>query len=135
MHNNVFESRGHHISNLLLIDSGEKKIVLEQFLQILPKVENCVKLFFKKSMLGVLIMVQQKKIWLVSTRTQVQSLAPLSGLKIQHCQELWYRLQTYRSATVTDSTTSLVISMCWGHGPKQQNNNNNNNKKNKTYIS
>ena len=27
-------------------------------------------------------------------RTQVQSLAPISGLRIQHCYELWCRLQT-----------------------------------------
>ena len=27
-------------------------------------------------------------------RLQVQSLALLSGLRIQHCRELWYRLQT-----------------------------------------
>ena len=27
-------------------------------------------------------------------RTQIQSLAPLSGLRIWHCRELWYSSQT-----------------------------------------
>ena len=30
---------------------------------------------------------------LASMRTQVRSLASLSGLRIQSCRELWYRLQ------------------------------------------
>ena len=47
----------------------------------------------KKVCFGVPIMAQGKRIWLVSTRTQVQSLASLSGLKIRHCRELWCRLQ------------------------------------------
>ena len=34
-------------------------------------------------------MTQQKRIWLESMRTQVWSLASLSGLMIQHCHELW----------------------------------------------
>jgi len=34
---------------------------------------------------GVPIMAQRKHIWLVSMRTQVQSLALLSGLRIQRC--------------------------------------------------
>ena len=40
------------------------------------------------------IVAQRKQIWLVSMRTHVPSLASLSGLRIQHCHELWYRLQT-----------------------------------------
>ena len=37
---------------------------------------------------------QWKWIQLVSMRMQVPSLALLSGLRIQHCREQWYRLQT-----------------------------------------
>jgi len=33
-------------------------------------------------------MAQWKQIWLVSVRTQVRSLALLSGLRIQHCHKL-----------------------------------------------
>ena len=35
-------------------------------------------------------MAQQKRTQLVSMRTQVQSLASLSALRIQRCRELWY---------------------------------------------
>ena len=38
---------------------------------------------------GVPVMAQQKRIWLASMRTQVQSLALLSGIRIQCCHELW----------------------------------------------
>ena len=40
------------------------------------------------------IVAQQKGIRLVSTRIQVRSLPSLSGSGIQHCRELWCRLQT-----------------------------------------
>ena len=36
-------------------------------------------------------MAQQKQIRLVSMRKWVRSLASLSGLRIQHCHELWCR--------------------------------------------
>ena len=45
-------------------------------------------LVHKKVMLGVTVMAQQKRIWLVSTRTQLQSL-------LRHCCELWCRSQTH----------------------------------------
>ena len=38
-------------------------------------------------------MAQQKWNWLVTMRLQAQSLASLSELRIQHCSELWSRLQ------------------------------------------
>ena len=38
-------------------------------------------------------MVQQKQIQLGTMRLQVQSLASLSGLKMQCCRELWCGLQ------------------------------------------
>ena len=45
-----------------------------------------------KISLGTPIVVHRKWIRLVSTRTQVQSLALLSGLRILHChEELWWR--------------------------------------------
>ena len=40
-------------------------------------------------------MVQWKQIWLVSMRTQVPSLASLSGLRVWCCHELWCRLKTW----------------------------------------
>lgn len=46
-------------------------------------------------------MVQLKQMWLASMRTQVQSLASLSGLEIWHCCELWCRLQTWLKSRVT----------------------------------
>ena len=39
-------------------------------------------------------MAQQKQIQLGTMRLQVRSLASLSELRIQHCYELWCRLQT-----------------------------------------
>ena len=42
---------------------------------------------------GVPVVAQWKWIWLVSVKTQVQFLALLSGLRIQHCHEFWHRLQ------------------------------------------
>ena len=50
---------------------------------------------FKKRERGVPVMVQRKRIQLGTIRLRVQSLASLTGLKIQHCHELWYRLQTW----------------------------------------
>ena len=40
-------------------------------------------------------MAKQRKIRLGILRLQVQSLALLSGLRIQHCHELWCRSQTW----------------------------------------
>ena len=45
----------------------------------------------KKKNEGVPTVVQWKRIRLVSMRMQVRSLASLSGLRIQHCCELWCR--------------------------------------------
>ena len=45
--------------------------------------------------LGVPIVAQQKQTQLVSMRTGVQSLTPLSGLRILHCRELQCRSQTW----------------------------------------
>jgi len=43
-------------------------------------------------------------------RVWVRSLASLSGLKILHCHELWYRLQTYLGSRVA---VAVVRSLAW----------------------
>ena len=64
-------------------------------------------------------------------RTQVQSLALLSGLRIQCCPQLWCRLQIQLGSCVavavveacnysSDWTPSLETSICHGCGPKRQ---------------
>ena len=50
---------------------------------------------------GVPIMAQQKRIRLGTMRLWVQSLASISGLRIQLCHELWYTLQTRLGSHVT----------------------------------
>ena len=47
----------------------------------------------KNNCIGVPIAAQRKRIWLASMRTQVRSLASLSGLRIWCCHELWCRSQ------------------------------------------
>ena len=46
----------------------------------------------RNSWLGVPVVAQQKQIQLGTMRLQVRALASLSGLRIQHCCELWCRL-------------------------------------------
>ena len=45
-------------------------------------------------------MAQWKQIWLGTMKLQVWSLASLSGLRIQHCHELWCRSQIRLSSDV-----------------------------------
>ena len=52
-------------------------------------------LYLLNSKLGVPVAEQWKRIRLVTMRLQVQSLASLSGLRIQHCHELWCRSQMW----------------------------------------
>ena len=77
-------------------------------------------------------MAQRKWIWLASMRTQVWSLASLSGLRIWHCHELWYGSQTrlrsgvavavvQASSYSSDSTPKLGTSICPKCGPKKNN--------------
>ena len=81
--------------------------------------------FYIKYGLRVPIVAQQKQIQLASMRSQVQSLVSLSGLRIQHCCELWCRSQTWLRSGVTiavvqasgyssDSTPSLGTYICCG---------------------
>ena len=46
-------------------------------------------------------MVQQKQIQLGTITLQVRSLALLSGLRIQHCCELWCMSQTQLGSGIT----------------------------------
>ena len=46
------------------------------------------------------VVAQRKHIWLASMRTQVQSLAFLSGLRIWYWCELWCRTQTWLGSWV-----------------------------------
>ena len=82
---------------------------------------------------GVPVTAQWKRIWLVSLRTRVWSLASLSGLRIQHCRELWCRskmwLRSHVAVAVAGSfssnlTPSLGTSVCLGCGPKKRKKNN-----------
>ena len=54
-----------------------------------------------KTFLGVPVLAQRKQIRLGIKRLRVQSLTLLSGLKIQHCHELWCRSQTQLRSGVT----------------------------------
>ena len=64
-------------------------------------------------------------------RLQLWSLASLSGLRIWHCRELWYKLQMQLRSGITvavaqagsyssDSTPSLRTSICHRRGPKKR---------------
>ena len=64
------------------------------------------------------IVTQKKQTWLGSTRTQVQSLASLSGLRIRHCRELWCRSQTRLGSSIAvmwcrPATTAPVGTLAW----------------------
>ena len=56
--------------------------------------------YLKKNFFGVPFQAQQKWIWLGTVRWQVRSLASLNGLRIWHCHQLWYRLQTLLGSDV-----------------------------------
>ena len=79
-----------------------------------------------------LLVAQRKQIWLASMRTQVQSLASLSGLRVLHCHGLWCGSQMWLGSGITQAvawagccssdwtTPSLGTSICPGCGPKKQ---------------
>ena len=84
-------------------------------------------------MAGVPFVAQWAKNQLVTMRMQVQPLALLSGLGIQHCCDLWCRLQMWLESHVavavvwagscgSDLTPSLGISICRRRSPKKQKN-------------
>ena len=72
-----------------------------------------------------------KRILLVSVRMWVQSLALLNGLRIQHCYELWCKLQMRPGSPVavavvqagscsSNSTSSLGTLICHECSPKKK---------------
>ena len=78
----------------------------------------CVKLFMRHSsdiahitskltLWGVPVMVQRKQLQLVSMTIRIQCLALFSGLRIQHCCELWWRLQMWLGPWVTVTVLHL----------------------------
>ena len=56
-------------------------------------------------------MAQQKRIRLGTRRWRVPSLASLSGLRIWHGRELWYRSQRYRSQIRLESGVAVAMSV------------------------
>ena len=67
---------------------------------------------------GVLPVAQQKRIRLGSMRLRVRSLASLSWLRIQHCHELWCRLQMRLRSGVAGlwhrpAATALIRPLAW----------------------
>ena len=86
---------------------------------------------YKRNGFRVPVVVQRKRIWLVSMRMWVRSLPPLSGLRIWCCCELWHRSQMWLGSCVvvavvqassysSDSTPSLGTSICLGCSPKKK---------------
>ena len=62
----------------------------------LQSIQKNPQVFIVKNKLeGVPVMAQLKQIRLGTVRLWVQSLASLSGLRIGHFCELWFRLQTW----------------------------------------
>ena len=102
-----------------------------------PKLHSCILKVhrsankYKAELIGgVPIMAQWKRIWLGFMRMQVQSLASLSGSRIQHCWELWCRSKMRLGSSVAvavvsagsysfDSNPSLRTSIWHGCGPKK----------------
>ena len=84
-----------------------------------------------KMSLGVPILAQWKRIWLWSMRTQVQSLASLSGLRIWCCRKQWCRFHTQlrsdmavavvqASSCSSNLIPSLGTSICHRGSPKKE---------------
>ena len=87
----------------------------------------------KKKTSGVPVVAQRKQIWLVSMRMEVQSLALPSGLRIQHCCELWCRSQmrlrsgiavavALASGNSSNSNPNLRTRYAEGTAPKRKTN-------------
>ena len=67
----------------------------------------------KNDVTGVPIVTQWKWIRLVSMRTWIQSLASLSGLRFQHCRELWCRSQMQLGSGGRPAATALIRPLAW----------------------
>ena len=86
--------------------------------------------FFKNTPREFSLWLKGKRTLLVSMRMRVRSLASLNGLRIQHCLELWCRLQmqfkcciavavAYTSSCSSALTPSLGASIHCRCGPKK----------------
>ena len=78
----------------------------------------CWRTAFKIYITGVPIVVQWKWIRLGTMRLWVPSLALLSGLRIWHCCELWFRSQTLLGSSVVwlwcgSAATALIRPLAW----------------------
>ena len=71
----------------------EKRVVWSRTVVTGRERKNVGQRKIRKVESGAPIFAQRKQIQLASRRTQHQFLASLSGLRIQHCHELWCRSQ------------------------------------------
>ena len=78
----------HHLDNCGC--STTRRSPCLQFYCLSVSLENLTGVW-KLPMARVPVVAQRKQIWLGSTRSQVQSPASISGLRIWHCHELWCR--------------------------------------------
>ena len=75
-------------------------------------------------------MAQRKRIPLVNMRLRIQSLASLSGLRVQHCCKLWCRLQMQLGSPLlwlwhgpaAVAPIQPLASICLWYSPKEQKN-------------
>ena len=81
-----------HISDLQEVIVG---LISTYFTFLISMVNNYLKKFW-----GVPITTQWKWICLVPMRTQVWSLASLTGFRIWHCRELWCKSQTWHGSGI-----------------------------------
>ena len=82
-----------------VFSSHDARYYLTTFL-LLPGLMEIIYISSNYQTAGVPIMVQQKRIRLVSMRMLVRSLALISGLEIWHCHELWCSSQTRLGSSV-----------------------------------
>ena len=76
--------------------------------------ENKVDCFyFVKLKYVVSVVVQQKRIRLGTMRLWVRSLALLRGLRIQHCRELWCKLQIWLRSCISVAVAALIRPLAW----------------------
>ena len=61
----------------------------------------------KNYILAVTVVAKQKQMRLGTVRLRVRSLAPLSGLRIQRCCELWCRSQTRLRSCVAGAVVQV----------------------------
>ena len=86
----------------------------------LKQINQYISRYNSKKVMGVPIVVLQKRIQLISLRMQVQFLASLSGAGLWCCHELWCKKIVLGCGSYSsDSTPSLGTSTCHGFTPKK----------------